>query len=70
MSRERFEELLDDWARGRLTPDEAREFDALAGSGEDWREEAEAHRALLRAISAARAVRAPEGLLAGALEKA
>lgn len=70
MKTERFDELVDDWVRGRLSRQEREEFDALLEARPDLREEARDVRAMLGAIDSAPPVVAPEGLLASALAKA
>lgn len=70
MSRALFDELIDDWARGRLPASEAAEFEALLSADPDLRAEAEEHRRLLEVIAAAPPVRAPKGLLEEALRRA
>lgn len=70
MNRERFEELLDDWARGRLAADEAAAFERALAGDPDLEAEARDHRRLLAAIESAPRAAAPAGLLAGALARA
>ncbi|MEQ8820740.1 MAG: hypothetical protein RLY93_10880 [Sumerlaeia bacterium] len=69
-ARERFEELLDDYAFGTLSEDERAEFEALMAANEEWRPEADGHARIVSAIRSAPRPAAPQGLLAGALAKA
>jgi hypothetical protein len=70
MNRDRFDELLDDWADGRLAGKEAREFESLLLSNPGWRGEAESHRAFLQLVRSAPPVTAPPHLLGQALQRA
>lgn len=70
MSRDRFDDLLDDWAKGSLSNSEAREFESLLLSHPSWRHEAESHRAFMNLVESAPRPSAPPQLLRTALERA
>ncbi|MDK2972832.1 MAG: hypothetical protein PWP23_2587 [Candidatus Sumerlaeota bacterium] len=70
MSRERFDELLDDWAEGRLAGSDAREFEALLLSNPNWRGEAECHRSFLQLVRTAPRPTAPPRLMSEAMRRA
>ncbi|MDX1971267.1 MAG: hypothetical protein SFY68_01910, partial [Candidatus Sumerlaeia bacterium] len=69
--RYRFEELVDSWILGELQGDKLREFEALMAARSDWKAEAEDLRGILVPVRTAhKAIKAPAGLLSGALQKA
>ncbi len=70
MSRERFDELVEGYARGELRPQEAREFLGLVEVNLDWAREAEQTREIVRLARLHPAPIAPPGLLHGALNLA
>jgi len=71
MSRARFEELLDDWAKEDLSAPDRHAFEELMNSNKDWKKEAEDHKKILTALrSNHKNIKAPAGLLSGAMKKA
>lgn len=71
MSRARFEELLDDWAKDNLSATDRHAFEELMESNKDWKQEAEDHKKILTALrSNHQNIKAPAGLLSGAMQKA
>jgi hypothetical protein len=68
--RDRFDELVGDYAEGALAPADRAEFEALCAAHPEWRAEAEDERRLVESLRAMPQVAAPAGLLAGALKKA
>jgi hypothetical protein len=69
--RYRFEELVDSWILGELQGEELREFESLVAARADWKAEAEDLRGILVPVRTAhKAIKAPAGLLSGALQKA
>lgn len=70
MNRERFDELLDVWAEGRLTADQAREFESLLVAHPVLRAEADTHRAFLSMVRSSPLPQTPPELLERALRRA
>lgn len=70
MNNNRFDELLDDWARERLGAEERAEFEAIIAADAELRAEARDHRHLMAAIASEKPARAPAGLVAAAMARA
>lgn len=70
-NRYRFEELLDDYLLSRLSPEEEAEFSLLMQENAEWKAEANELKAAVSTLRSDHSrVKAPAGLLSGAVKKA
>lgn len=65
--REKFEDLIGDYAEGSLSPANAEAWNAMMAAHPDWREEAEQERTLVTMMRSVGKMRAPAGLKAEVL---